>query len=338
MKAGFRYMQLSLAVGTFVCLVGCALTSAVMGQTGSIRVMYYAPAWGPNTNGEEIAYFLKQVTYEAPRTHENRIYLCSIKPDGSQRVEIAQLWKDQPDQWIEPYATAATMEINAATKRAAIGVEQGQRSGVFIVNQDGKGFQVLWPKEWSGDRPTTAGYPTWSPDGKWIAFHEHRFEKGNDYFRIAKMRPDATEYTPLTERDSFNKQPTWSPKSDAIAYVSDQISNRARNIHAVNLWLMNSDGSEKRDTRQWGRYPRWSPDGRTILLEGAILVDSVSGKKIKGWDGSWIYPKWGNGGFLSVGPLDIGITDSSGKTSRQLLKNVSYLGGHSNFDEETFRW
>jgi hypothetical protein len=153
--------------------------------------MYYAPAWGPNKKGEQVAYFLKQVNLEAPAHGENRIYLCSIKPDGSQRREIAQLWKDQPGQWLEPYATAATMEINAATRRAAIGVEQGNRSGVFVVDLDGKYFKSLWPKEWNEDRPKAAGYATWSPDGRCIAFQEYRFEGGTNLYRIVKCDADA---------------------------------------------------------------------------------------------------------------------------------------------------
>jgi hypothetical protein len=327
-------MQFGLLTAIGICCVGCALTSAVLGRSGTIQVTYYAPAWGPNEKGEQVAYFLKQVNLEAPAHGENRIYLCSIKPDGSERKEIAQLWKDQPDQWFEPYATAATMDINTATKRAAIGVEQGNRSGVFIVDLDGRNFKSLWPKEWTEDRPKTAGYATWSPDGKWVAFQEYRFEGGTNLYRVVKCGPDAQGYVALTDRNNCNMHPAWSPEGTVIAYV-----NYTRYYPGPSyLSLMNPDGSEKRITREWGDYPRWSPDGKQILLEGATLVDPVSGLKIRGWDGAWIYPKWGSDGFLSVGPGDISITDLEGNSPRRLLKNTSHAGGVSDLNKESFRW
>ncbi|HTS18504.1 MAG TPA: hypothetical protein VMP11_13100 [Verrucomicrobiae bacterium] len=326
-------MRALFGIAVALGLSGCAVTSAVLGQSGTIGVIYYAPAWGPDEKGEEVAYFLKQVDIEAPAHGENRIYFCSIKPDGSQRREIAQLWKDQPDQWFEPYATAVTMDINAATKRAAIGVEQGNRSGVFIVDLDGKNFKPLWPKEWNEDRPKTAGYPTWSPDGKWIAFEEYRFEGGTNLYRIAKMRGDASGYTPLTDRDKCNMQPAWSPKGDEIAYV-----NYPRYYPGPSyLSLTNPDGSEKRVTKQWGDYPRWSPDGQQILLEGTWVIDA-GGAKVRNWHPFGIFPKWGKGGFVSVGPLDINISDPEGKFSRYIMKNVSRRGTASDLVKESFRW
>jgi hypothetical protein len=210
MKPMSTVMKTILATTIAVALVGCASFYESIGVEpkkpqgnapsagATIAVMYYAPAWGPDTNGEEVVYFLKQVMLRSRADEQNRIYFCSIKPDGTDRREIARLWKENPDQYFENFAVAVTMDVNAATKRAAIGVELGERGGIFIVNLDGTGFRSLWPKEWNEDRPTKAGYPTWSPDGKWLAFHEHRFEGGRYLYRIVKCKPDGTDYMPLT--------------------------------------------------------------------------------------------------------------------------------------------
>jgi hypothetical protein len=326
---GKEFMMRSLAAVTlFVCSAGCALTSAVLGQTGAIRVIYYAPAWGANTNGEEVVYFLKQVTLEAPRNRENRIYLCSIKPDGTERKEIAELWKENRDQWFEPSATAIQMEINTASKQAAIGVEFGKRGGVFVVNLDGKDLRPVWPKEWKENRPTRASHPTWSPDGQWLAFQEFRRGDGESR-RIVKCQPDGTGYLPLTDSSEGGWHPAWSPEADVIAYI------QYRKFH---LWLMKSDGTEKRNTKQWGRYPRWSPDGKSILLEGSWLIDSSTGSKIRNWIPPGIYPKWGTYGFVSVGPLDISVASNKDEATRQLLRNVSRRGEMSDMEKEESRW
>lgn len=323
-----------LCTGTVIlAFAGCAVTSTVLGQSGSMRVIYYAPAWGPNEEGEEVVYFLKQVTFESGREQQNRIYLCSVKPDGSARKEIAELWAEKRDQWFESYATAATMEINAKTKRAAIGVEQGRMSGVFIVDLNGKNFHALWPKEWNEDRPTLAGYPTWSPDGNWIAFHEHRFEKGFYYYRIVKMRPDTTDYTPLTERNGGYAMPAWSPEGDLIACVQ---------LRIFHLWLMKPDGSEKQDTKVWGRYPRWSPDGSFISF--ASTVFSVLEQKpvpppTKVWNRTGlVFPKWGKSGLLSVGPQGVSVSSTDKEFICELLRNTLRRGSSGDWVKETFRW
>jgi len=328
-KKAHMIMVLRLIIGAvfLVETMGCAVLG--QGGKGAISVIYYAPAWGPNTNDEEVVYFLKQVTFQSAATEQSRIYFCSIKPDGTERREIAWLWKDKPDQFLEPFATAAHMEINPVTRRAALGIELGERGGIFVFKLDGSDFQSVWPKEWNEDRPTKAGYPTWSPDGEWLAFHEYRFEKGFNHYRIAKMRPDASDYTPLTERNATNYQPAWSPNGDLIAYVSHK---------EVHLYLMKPDGSAKRDTKVWGRYPRWSPDGKFILHSGLSLVDAQAAKQIKVWRGAWIYPRWGTTGFLSVGPSDISIADLEGKQSKQLLGNVSRRADAGSIERKEFRW
>ena len=71
---------------------------------------------------------------------------------------------------------------------------------IFIINSNGTGLQQL----------TTAGDnlgPTFSPDGKWVAFTS--FRDGNNEIYI--MHPDGTNQTRLTYTPRSDWQPRWGP-------------------------------------------------------------------------------------------------------------------------------
>jgi Tol biopolymer transport system component len=51
-------------------------------------------------------------------------------------------------------------------------------------------------------------YPTWSPDGQWIAFHSDRDGDLDIYI----VRPDGSDLRLLTDNDDDDMQPSWSPQ------------------------------------------------------------------------------------------------------------------------------
>lgn len=96
--------------------------------------------------------------------------------------------------------------------------------------------------------------PAWSADGTRIAF--------DDETDIWTVRPDGTGLRRITTHkpsDYGDSQPAWSPDGKQIAFN-----------HAGSLMLMNADGTGRRTLRAFRNgdweYPRWSPNGRTILV------------------------------------------------------------------------
>lgn len=72
-------------------------------------------------------------------------------------------------------------------------IESGRNSEVFIMDRDGSHVVNL------SSNPAFDGYPSWSPDGKWILFASNRDGETFDEFNIYLIRPDGSGLKRLTE-------------------------------------------------------------------------------------------------------------------------------------------
>ena len=117
--------------------------------------------------------------------------------------------------------------------------------------------------------------PSWSPDGKRIAFQSTR----DSHYEIYVINVDGTGLQRLTTSTGYaNDEPTWSPDGRRIASVS------GRPGKPVGAYTMAADGSDVRyvaPTSIGNAYPAWSPDGSTLALAYANalwVVPSAGGK------------------------------------------------------------
>src|SRR5215210_1975132 len=123
-----------------------------------------------------------------------------------------------------------------------------------------------------------------SPDGRTIAFDL----LGDIYtMPIAGGTP-----TRIAEGLAYEHQPRFSPDGRRIAFTSDRGGGD-------NIWIMNSDGSDKRPlTKEDFRLlnqPSWSPDGRFI----AAKKHFTTGRSL-GTGEVWLYHVSGGGGVPLV--------------------------------------
>jgi Tol biopolymer transport system component len=144
---------------------------------------------------------------------------------------------------------------------------------IFVVNVDGSGVARLTqpPRtrrrtddDWSQD-------PSWSPDGKRIAFDGARKET-RGIPDIYVMRADGSGERRIAGGPAFQWYPVWSPDGRKIMFEAF-VGNPLKENTLIDLYTVNPDGSSK---RKLGRFRNeadhcvcavWSPDGTKIAYE-----------------------------------------------------------------------
>ena len=112
--------------------------------------------------------------------------------------------------------------------------------------------------------------PAWSPDGLKIAFDGYRDEglPGAVWnIEIYVIDSDGRNRKRLTEGPTNNFDPSWSPDSERIAFVSTRHG-------ATEIYVMDADGKNQErltENKIDDDDPSWSPDGQKIAFSSSLV-------------------------------------------------------------------
>jgi dipeptidyl aminopeptidase/acylaminoacyl peptidase len=124
----------------------------------------------------------------------------------------------------------------------------------------------------SGRHALRRGYgPSWSPDGRWLAYSNKRQGR----YHLFLMHPDGSGNHRVPGLPRETRSPDWSPNGRLLLFTED------RHNYLFGVSVIRPDGSHYR--RLVDRYrdyylaleehPTWSPDGRLVLFS-RTWVDS----------------------------------------------------------------